>query len=86
MGIDGDGSVVYFKVPRFDFERFITRQKWCNNCYGQGPFIAFPDSLIGKYPMKHVECKAPQGDVLLVYVDTMQNNKLLKVGLYTDWN
>ena len=83
--IDGDGSVAYFTLSKVDFEAFLSKQQWCNHCYGAGPFQSFPDSLLRKYPIE-AECEAPEGDVLLITADTIAHSGEIRIGLYTDWN
>ncbi|HCS20865.1 MAG TPA: hypothetical protein DIW47_09970 [Bacteroidetes bacterium] len=84
--MDGNGSVVKCKMNKKDFEEFLKNQKWCARCYGIGSFTAFPDSLLGKYPMKNVELKTNISDVLLVCATEIPETEDLEVYFFSDCN
>lgn len=85
-GFDGlDGSVVSFNIPRHDFDTFLKQQLWYDHPRRSGVFIPFPDSLRGKHPIAGAELKAPVGDMLLLYTDTIGENTL-QVRISIDFN
>jgi hypothetical protein len=83
--MDGNGSVVKCEMNKKDLEGFLLEQEWCDHCHGIGSFKAFPDTLIGRYPMENVELRSKVADVLLVSAkETTDSN--LEVWFYSDCN
>lgn len=86
INMDGNGSVVKCKMNGKDFEEFLKKQKWCARCHGHASFTPFPDSLLGKYPMKNTELKSSVADVLLVCANQIPETEDLEVYFFSDCN
>ena len=67
-----------------DFQVFLSEQRYCVNASCIGKHIAFPDSLLNKYPVQ-ADCKSPDGDFLAIRGEKLGGDTV-RVCLYMDWN
>jgi hypothetical protein len=77
-------AMTTFSIPKSDFEELVDKLKWCDSCYGLGPYSAIPESIKTKFPFQS-EFASPNGDFVTISAKQIANDSL-RVIFNTDWN